>query len=60
MISINPVPMNPQTSIRDNFDPDSNVTEQSDRHSEKHLKPKTSTEPGKVTNLRSVSENVSF
>jgi hypothetical protein len=54
MISTKPVRMNEEPSIRDNLNPDSNVTEQSDRHSEKHLKPKTSTEPRKITNFSSV------
>jgi hypothetical protein len=59
-ISINPVPQNAHFSIRDNLDPDSNGTEESERHTAKHLKPKTSTELGKVKNFRSVLENTSF
>jgi hypothetical protein len=34
MISINPVPANVHFSVRDNLDPDSNVTKESDSHSE--------------------------
>jgi hypothetical protein len=37
MILTNPVPLNASLSIRDNFDPDSNVTEESDPQEEKHL-----------------------
>jgi hypothetical protein len=37
MISIKPLPLNPNLSIRDNLEPDSNVTEESDLHSEKQF-----------------------
>jgi hypothetical protein len=34
--------------IRDNLDPDSNLTEMSDAHWDKHSSPKTSTDEGKM------------
>jgi hypothetical protein len=46
MISNKSVLMNAPVSIRDNLDPDSNVTEESDLHQEKHLSPQTSTDEG--------------
>jgi hypothetical protein len=41
MISTNPIVANVHTSIRDNLDPDSNLTEESYLHSEKQPSPKT-------------------
>jgi hypothetical protein len=58
MTSIKPVPENAVISIRDNFDRDSNLTEESDLHPEKQLPPKNPTESGMVTNVRSVFPNV--
>jgi hypothetical protein len=46
MISTSPVSWKASFSIRDNLDPDSNATEESDRHSVKHISPKTSTDEG--------------
>jgi hypothetical protein len=46
MISIKPVPANAHPSIRDNFDPDSNRTDESDLHPEKQLALKISTDAG--------------
>jgi tRNA U54 and U55 pseudouridine synthase Pus10 len=60
MIPIKPDSVNAFHSIPDNLDTDSNVTEESDRHSGKHLKSKISTELGKVKNSTSVPENPSF
>jgi hypothetical protein len=40
--------------------PDSNVTEESDRQSEKHLSPKTSTDEGITISTKPVSWNASF
>jgi hypothetical protein len=59
MISIKPVRKNANSSIRDNLDSDSNVTEESDPHSEKHLAPENTTEFGMVRNLTSVFSNAS-
>jgi hypothetical protein len=56
-ISINPVPENDCFSIRDNFDPGSIVTDESNSHSRKQLSPKISTEPEIATDLRVVFEN---
>jgi hypothetical protein len=39
MISIKPVLLNASNSIRDNLEPDSNETEESDLHSEKDSQP---------------------
>jgi hypothetical protein len=46
MISIKPIRQNAAHSIRDNLDPDSNVTEESDSHSKKQLESKNSTDEG--------------
>jgi hypothetical protein len=43
MISTKPIRANANFPIRDNLDPVSNVTEESDLQSEKHLSSKTST-----------------
>jgi hypothetical protein len=43
--------------IRDNLDPDSNVIEESDLHSEKHISPKTSTDAGRMISTKPVLEN---
>jgi hypothetical protein len=45
-ISINLVPANVCSSIRDNLDPDSNITEVSNPHRIKQFLPKTSTDEG--------------
>jgi hypothetical protein len=58
MISIKPVPQNAFASIRDNLEPDSNVTEESEMHSEKQLSAKTSTDAGIWTNFKPVFENI--
>jgi hypothetical protein len=57
MISTKPVPSNARHPICNNFDPDSNVTEESNPHFEKHLSLKTSTDPGRKTNSRSIFVN---
>jgi hypothetical protein len=54
MISITPLQLNASFSIRDNLDPDSNVTEESDRHSEKHLSPNTSIDEGRMISTKPV------
>jgi hypothetical protein len=54
MISTTRVPKNASISIRDNLDPDSNVTEESDLHPEKHLSPKTSTDEGRMMSTKPV------
>jgi hypothetical protein len=41
-----PLPHNAHGSIRDNLEPESNVTEESDFHSQKHIMPKISTDKG--------------
>jgi hypothetical protein len=46
MISTKPVPLNVPFSIRDNFEADSNVTEESDSQLRKHPPLKTSIDPG--------------
>jgi hypothetical protein len=57
-ISSNPVPANAPFSIRDNFDSDSIVTDESNPHSKKHSSPKISTDRGRATNRRLVFENI--
>jgi hypothetical protein len=46
MISTKPARENPQFSICENLDRDSNLTKESDQQDEKHLSPKTSTDEG--------------
>jgi hypothetical protein len=54
MISIKPVSENAAHSIRDNFDPDSNVIEENDLQSQKHLTPKNSTDEGIMISTKPV------
>jgi hypothetical protein len=49
-----PVALNAHFSIRDNIEPDSNVIEESDLHSEKQLSPKTSTGERRMTSSKPV------
>jgi hypothetical protein len=42
-----------------NLDPDSNVTEESDLHSQEHQIPKTSTDAGRMISIKPVRENAS-
>jgi hypothetical protein len=51
MISINPVSPNARPSIRDNLDLDSNLTEESDLHSEKHFSFNNSIDEGRVISI---------
>jgi hypothetical protein len=60
MISIKPVPRNAFFSIRDNLDPDSNITEESDLQQRKHPSPKTSIDEGILTNFKPVCKNILF
>jgi hypothetical protein len=46
--------MNVRDSIRDNFTPDSNLTEESDRQLEKHSLPKNSTDEGTIISIKPV------
>jgi hypothetical protein len=48
---------NEYPSVRNNFDPDSNVTEKSDLHSEKQPSPKASTDEGIVISNKPVLQN---
>jgi hypothetical protein len=59
MISTKPVSRNASASIRDNLDPDSNVTEESDLHSEKQSAPKFSTDEEIIISTKPVSRNAS-
>jgi hypothetical protein len=54
-ISINSVPQNTSLAIRDNLDPDSNVTAVSDLHSKKHLSLNTSTDAGITISINPLS-----
>jgi hypothetical protein len=58
MISTKPVPRNAFFLIRDNLDPDSNRTEESDPHPEKHSLPNISTDAGITIPTNPVSVNV--
>jgi hypothetical protein len=49
--------MNADHPIRDNLDPDSNVTEESDLQSQKHPSPKTLTDAGRMISIKPVSKN---
>jgi hypothetical protein len=51
--------MNAPHSIRDNLDPDLNVTEESRPHSEKHRIPKSSTDAGRRMSTKPVKLNAS-
>jgi hypothetical protein len=57
MISINPVPQNAQSSIRDNREPDSKITEESDLHSEKQESPNDLTDEGRMRAFKRVEQN---
>jgi hypothetical protein len=52
-----PVPENAFISIRDNFDPDSNLTEESDLQSQKHFSPKISIDEGRMISIKPDREN---
>jgi hypothetical protein len=52
--------MNACVSIRDNLDPDSNITEESDLQSEKHHPPKISTDEGIMISIKTVPENAAL
>jgi hypothetical protein len=54
-ISLNPVLLNAQLSIRINRGTDSNVTDTSDLHQKKQYGPITSTDDGITTSLNPVS-----
>jgi hypothetical protein len=59
MISINPVSENALFSIRDNFDPLSNLTSESEVHFEKQPSLKISTDAGIIISNNPVPENAS-
>jgi hypothetical protein len=60
MISTKRVPQKASFSIRDNLDPDLNVTDESDPHLEKQLSPNTSTDEGRTILIQPVLQNASF
>jgi hypothetical protein len=60
MISTKPVPLNTHLPIRDNFDSDSNVSEESDLQYEKHSQPKTLIDEGRMISTKPVLLNASF
>jgi hypothetical protein len=57
MISIKPVSSNAFSSVRDNLDPDSNLTEESDLHLEKYPQPKISTDAGILISIKPLSSS---
>jgi hypothetical protein len=59
-MSITPGGMNALFEIRDNFDLDSNLIEESDPHSGKHLPPKMSIDEGRMISIKPVQINASF
>jgi hypothetical protein len=60
MISVNPVSENALFSIRDKFDPLSNLTSESELHFEKQPSLKISIDAGISISINPVSENVCF
>jgi hypothetical protein len=60
MISTKTAPMNACRSIRDNINPNSKITKESDLHSEKHLSPKISIDEGRMISIKPVLINASF
>jgi hypothetical protein len=60
VISIKPALANASFSIRDNLDPDSNVTEDSDPQSEKQLAPNTSIDEGNTISTNRLRKNANF
>jgi hypothetical protein len=60
MISNKSVSLNANISIRDNLDPDSNVTEESDLHLLKHLSYKISTDEGRMISNKPVPLNANI
>jgi hypothetical protein len=60
MISTKTVFMNVDFSIRDNLDLDSNLTKESDPHSQKHISPKNSIDEGRMISIKRVIENASL
>jgi hypothetical protein len=60
IISINPLFCNAYFSIRDNLDPDSNVSEVSDSQKRKHFSSMTSTEAGITILSNFVPQNACF
>jgi hypothetical protein len=58
MISTKPVSMNAYVSIRDNFDAEANLADESDRQSQKYFSPKTSTDEGRMISIKPVRMNV--
>jgi hypothetical protein len=51
------IPKKESCSIRDNLDPDSNATEESDLHLAKHSSPKTLTDAGIMTSITPIRQN---
>jgi hypothetical protein len=60
MISIKPVSWNPSFSIGYLLDINSNLTEESDLHSEKHFSLKTSTDEAPMISIKRLLWNASF
>jgi hypothetical protein len=60
MIPTKPVPQIAAYAIPDNLDPDSNITEESDLHKEKHSSPNISTDEGRKISTKPVSWNAFF
>jgi hypothetical protein len=52
--------LNAHPSIRDNFDPDSYISEESDLQEQKHHFPKTSTDEGTIILIKPVLRNSHF
>jgi hypothetical protein len=60
MTSTKPVRKNASYSIRDNLDLDSNITEESDRHSQKQNSSKISTDERRMISTKPVPMNANF
>jgi hypothetical protein len=53
-IAFNPASQNSHFSICDNFDPDSNLSEESDPHEQKQPSPKISRDAGRTISINPV------
>jgi hypothetical protein len=59
-MSTKSVELNGEVSIHDNLNPDSNITEKSDLHSQKHLSSMTSIDEGRIISTISVLLNAAI
>jgi hypothetical protein len=60
MISTKPIQLNVHPSIRDNLNPDSNMTQESNMQSDKHITHKTSTDARTMISTKPARKNAHF